>query len=88
MENCLRDLRNSAGDTQQDLADAMGVSRQTVISIESGRYNPSLELALHLAARYGTAIERIFRHDPDCALCHPAAPALPDGQLPAPAAAA
>ena len=50
IENLVKEFRTSAGMTQQDLADVVGVSRQSVISIERGRYVPSLALALKMAA--------------------------------------
>lgn len=53
-------------ETQQSLADALGVSRQTIISIESGRYSPSLELALRIARHFQLAVEEVFSLD-DCA---------------------
>jgi len=49
--------------TQDDLAEALGVSRQTIISLEKGRYNPSLELAFKLAGVFGCRIEDLF--DPE-----------------------
>jgi len=46
--------------TQQQLADRLGVSRQTIISIESGKYQPSLELAFKLAQVFGKRVDEIF----------------------------
>jgi putative transcriptional regulator len=46
--------------TQQQLADLLGVSRQTIISIESGKYQPSLELAFKLAQAFGKRVDEIF----------------------------
>ena len=46
--------------TQQELADRVGVTRQTIISIEGGRYNPSVGLALRLAETFGVAVEVLF----------------------------
>jgi putative transcriptional regulator len=60
MENRVRELRTAAGLRQEDLAERLGVSRQTVISIESGRYNPSLELAWRLSKTLGVSIEELF----------------------------
>jgi len=60
VDNHLRQLRQEHGLSQQKLADALGVSRQTVISIEKGRYDPSLPLAFQLAAQFGCRIEDIF----------------------------
>jgi putative transcriptional regulator len=61
MDNRVRELRTAAGLRQEDLADLVGVSRQTIISIEGGRYNPSLELAWRLSRQLGTSIEGLFR---------------------------
>ena len=60
MENELRVCRARKDITQGELADAMGVSRQTIISIEKGRYDPSLDLAFKLARYFGLSIEDIF----------------------------
>ncbi len=46
--------------TQQELADRVGVTRQTILSIEGGRYNPSVGLALRLAETFGVAVEVLF----------------------------
>ncbi len=46
--------------TQQELADRVGVTRQTIHSIERGRYNPSVELALKLARVFGVPVEQLF----------------------------
>lgn len=60
--NRLREHRLRAdGMTQQDLADRVGVTRQTILSIEKGRYNPSVGLALRLARAFGVSVEDIFR---------------------------
>jgi putative transcriptional regulator len=59
--NTLRRFRFEAGDmTQQELAERVGVTRQTIIAIERGNYNPSVELALRLAATLGTSVESLF----------------------------
>lgn len=60
MKNRLGQLRSQRGWTQQDLADKVDVSRQTIISLESGRYNPSILLAFRLARLFGEPIESIF----------------------------
>ena len=60
----MRALRGSAGLSQADLAVALGVSRQTINSIETGRYVPSLPLAIALARYFGRAVEEVF-HDDD-----------------------
>ena len=60
MNNRLRALRADRNWTQQDLADAVGVSRQTINAIESGKYDPSLPLAFKLAGVFGLRIEETF----------------------------
>lgn len=60
MHNRLRVLRAERNWTQETLADALGVSRQTVNSIENGRYDPSLGVAFGLARVFGCRIEDIF----------------------------
>jgi putative transcriptional regulator len=61
MNNTIKHQRAERGLTQQQFADALGVSRQTVISIESGKYDPSLPLAFKIAQFLGTRIEDIFQ---------------------------
>ena len=56
----MEELRKQRGIRQEDLAQALGVSRQTVISLEKGKYNPSLALAFKLARYFGLSIEDIF----------------------------
>ena len=60
MRNELRALRQLHGLTQQQLAEALGVSRQTVISIEAGKYDPSLVLAFAIARLFAVRIEDVF----------------------------
>lgn len=60
MNNVLKELRTARGLTQQQLAEVLGVSRQTVISIESGKYDPSLPLAFKIARYLETTIEAVF----------------------------
>jgi len=60
MNNRLEELRNQKGWTQQELADQVAVSRQTIISLESGRYNPSILLAFRLARLFEMRIEDLF----------------------------
>ncbi len=60
MNNRLEELRSGKGWTQQELSDRLRVSRQTVISLEQGRYNPSLVLAFRIARVFGLLIEDIF----------------------------
>lgn len=63
MENRLEALRAERRWTQQDLADRAEVSRQTIISLERGRYNPSILLAFRLARLFDSPIERIFLYE-------------------------
>jgi len=63
MRNRVREQRTQQGLSQADLAAALGVSRQTVISIESGRYLPSLPLAFAIARYFGLTVDKMF--DPD-----------------------
>jgi putative transcriptional regulator len=60
VENNLRVLRAMRRITQEDLALALGVTRQTILAIENGKYNPSLELAFKLAKYFKTSIEKVF----------------------------
>ena len=60
MANRVRELREVAGLSQGDLASEVGVSRQTINSIEVGRYTPSLPLAISLARYFGRPVEEIF----------------------------
>ena len=60
MKNRLEELRVKQGLTQQELADRVEVSRQTIISLENGRYNPSILLAFRLARYFDLQIEEIF----------------------------
>ena len=57
MNNRLRELREERGWSQGQLAELLGVSRQTVNALETGRYDPSLPLAFRIARLFGTAIE-------------------------------
>lgn len=60
MKNSIKELRVSSELTQEDLAELLGVSRQTIISLEKGKYNPSLVLAFRLARVFERSIEDIF----------------------------
>jgi putative transcriptional regulator len=60
MKNQVRALRTRRGLAQGELAEAMGVSRQTINSIENDRYTPSLPLAIALARYFGVAVEEMF----------------------------
>jgi putative transcriptional regulator len=63
MKNVVKELRSSQGLSQATLATSVGVSRQTINSIESGRYLPSLPLAIALARFFGTTVEEVFDVD-------------------------
>ena len=63
MKNRLEELRRGRGLSQEELADALEVSRQTIISLEKGRYNPSILLAVRIARYFGTSIEDVFIYD-------------------------
>jgi putative transcriptional regulator len=63
VQNDVRERRTAVGLSQGDLAAAMSVSRQTINSIEKGRYTPSLPLALALARYFETTVEEMFRED-------------------------
>lgn len=63
MKNRVEELRKELGMNQEEFAKAIRVSRQTVSSIENGKYNPSLELAFVIADFFGKTIEEIFIHE-------------------------
>ena len=63
MQNCVRDLRQQRRLSQGQLAQALGVSRQTVNAIETERYTPSLPLAMQMARFFATNVEAIFSLD-------------------------
>lgn len=63
MKNRLEELRKGRDMLQEDLADALGVSRQTVGSLENGRYNPSILLAFKIARFFKLTIEEIFIYE-------------------------
>lgn len=65
MKNRLRELREERGLTQEELAKALGVTRQTIIAIEKGRYDPSLRLAFKIAKFFNVNIEDIFIYGGD-----------------------
>lgn len=60
IRNNLKAFRSSRGVTQEELADAVGVSRQTIIAVEKGNYVPSLLLAMNLARYFKARVEEIF----------------------------
>lgn len=63
MKNRLEELRKQRGIKQEDLADALEVSRQTIGSLENGRYNPSILLAFKIARFFDMSIEEIFIYE-------------------------
>lgn len=60
MRNNIRELRKKLNLTQEELAKTLGVTRQTINSIENNKYNPTLELAMKLAKTLGVPVEQIF----------------------------
>jgi len=60
MKNIIKNLRKAANFTQQELADKLDVSRQTIIAIENDKYNPTLELAIKISKLFETSVEDIF----------------------------
>ena len=65
MKNRLEALRKARGIKQEELAEALEVSRQTIGSLENGRYNPSILLAFKIARYFGMTIEDIFIYEED-----------------------
>ncbi len=63
MKNRLEEIRKQRGIKQEDLASALEVSRQTIGSLENGRYNPSIILAFKIARYFGMGIEEIFIYE-------------------------
>ena len=66
MKNRVEELRKGANINQEDLAKALKVSRQTISAIETGKYNPSLELAFAIADYFKKQIEEIFIYGGNC----------------------
>ena len=60
MKNRIEEIRKDKGIRQEDFARALGVSRQTISSLETGRYNPSIFLAYKIAKYFGMSIEEVF----------------------------
>lgn len=60
IKNRIVELRKLQGITQKEMADKLSVSRQTIISLENGRYNPSITLAYKVAVMFGKTIEEVF----------------------------
>ena len=65
METKIQELRKANKISQAELADKMGVTRQTIISLEKGRYNASLELAFRIARYFGKTVEEVFIFEED-----------------------
>ncbi|MBR2654868.1 MAG: helix-turn-helix transcriptional regulator [Lachnospiraceae bacterium] len=63
MKNRIEEIRNAKGIRQDELAKLMGVSRQTISSLENGRYNPSIMLAYKISRYFGMTIEEVFIFD-------------------------
>ena len=63
MKNKVEEYRKQNNQKQEDLANIVGVSRQTIISIEKGKYNPSILLAFKIAKHFGKSIEEIFIYE-------------------------
>ncbi len=64
--NSIRSLRFTRGEmTQADLADRVGVTRQTIIAIEQGKYSPSLEIAFQIARALGARLDEVFHYPED-----------------------
>lgn len=65
MKNRIEEIRKARGIRQEDFAKSMGVSRQTISSLETGRYNPSILLAYKIAKYFGLTIEELFVFEED-----------------------
>ena len=65
MNNIIKDLRKQNKTTQDELASSVGVTRQTIISLENGKYNASLQLAYKIAKFFGKTIEEVFIFEND-----------------------
>lgn len=66
ISNTIRTLRFHAGEmTQADLAQKVGVTRQTIVAIEQGKYSPSLEVAFRIARAFNTPLEQVFTYEGD-----------------------
>ena len=66
MKNRIEEIRKERGIRQEEFAKSMGVSRQTISSLENGRYNPSILLAYKIANYFGMTIEEVFVFEEDC----------------------
>tara|TARA_Y100000590_G_C15599332_1_gene969355 strand:+ start:949 stop:1152 length:204 start_codon:yes stop_codon:yes gene_type:complete len=65
LKNILREIRQKKKLTQEELGDAVGVSRQTIISIETYRYKPTLELAMKLSMKLNCKLDKLFYFEED-----------------------
>ena len=65
MKNRIEEIRKDRGIRQEEFAKALGVSRQTISSLETGRYNPSIFLAWKIARYFGMTIEEVFVYEED-----------------------
>lgn len=65
MKNRIEEIRKERGIRQEEFAKSMGVSRQTISSLENGRYNPSIMLAYKIAKYFGMTIEEVFIFEED-----------------------
>jgi len=65
MKNRIESIRKERGIRQDEFAKALGVSRQTISSLENGRYNPSIQLAFKIARYFDMAIEEVFIYEED-----------------------
>lgn len=65
MKNTIKTFRKNRSLNQEELADHMAVSRQTISSLESGRYNPSIQLAMKLARFFDVPVEELFIYEED-----------------------
>ena len=65
MKNRIEEIRKERGIRQEEFAKALGVSRQTISSLENGRYNPSIQLAFKIARYFGMTIEEVFIYEED-----------------------
>ncbi|MCQ1537906.1 helix-turn-helix transcriptional regulator [Methanocalculus taiwanensis] len=63
MNNSIRQYRIAHNLTQEELATALGVTRQTILAIEKGKYDPSLELAFKISRYFGVLVDEIFLYD-------------------------
>jgi putative transcriptional regulator len=66
MKNRLEEIRKARGIQQEQLAEVLEVSRQTISSLENGRYNPSIILAFKIARYFSMSIEEIFIYEENC----------------------